>query len=134
MQPCSTVPDDSSKPWFAVNPIGKNSLCKMVKEVCSERGISGRKINHSLRATGAIDLYQAGFPENLIQERTGPCRLVGFVTMSALKSVSRRRCPESSQLQMAQLTRNSCHCRQFRVFLYYFLYHLLYSFLCWCRK
>ena len=43
VQPCSTVPDDSSKPWFTVNPIGTNSLCKMVKEVCSEGGISGRK-------------------------------------------------------------------------------------------
>ncbi len=48
VQPCSTVHDDSSKPWFTVNPIGKNSLCKMVKEVYSEGGISGRKIDHSL--------------------------------------------------------------------------------------
>ena len=51
VQPCSTVPDDSSKPWFTVNPIGKNSLSKMVKEVCSEEGISGRKITHSLHAS-----------------------------------------------------------------------------------
>ena len=33
-------------------------------------GITG-KINHSLRATGASELFQAGVPEKMVQERTG---------------------------------------------------------------
>ena len=44
-------------------------LSKMVKEMCSKGGASGRKANHSLQATGVSDLYQASVPENVIQER-----------------------------------------------------------------
>ena len=57
MQPCPRVPDDPTKPWFSANPIGKNSLSKVVKEVCLEGGIVGRKTNHNLRATGASIMY-----------------------------------------------------------------------------
>ncbi len=37
----------------------------------SEAQIDGRKTNHSLRATGASELFQAGVPEKIIKERTG---------------------------------------------------------------
>ena len=39
--------------------------------MCQEAGVDGKKTNHSLRATGATQLYQSGVPEKLIQERTG---------------------------------------------------------------
>ncbi len=39
--------------------------------MCSEDQIDGRKTNHSLRATGASELFQAGVPEKNIKERTG---------------------------------------------------------------
>ena len=42
------VPDDPTEPWFSANHIGKNSLRKVVKEVCLEGGIVGRKTNPSL--------------------------------------------------------------------------------------
>ena len=42
----------------------------MVKSMFSEIGVSGMT-NHSLRVTGASDLFQAGVPEKIIQERTG---------------------------------------------------------------
>ena len=66
----------------------------MVKEICSEGGISGRKSNHSLRATGASDLYQAGVPEKLIQERTGHLSVSGLrhyehTTIGQQETVSR---------------------------------------------
>ena len=67
----NSIPVDPGKPWFTANPIGRNSLSKIVKEVCVEGGISGNKTNHSLRATGASHMYQAGVPEKLIQETTG---------------------------------------------------------------
>jgi len=54
VQPCPRVPNGPTKPWFSANPIGKNSLSKVGKEVCLEGGIVGRKMNHSLRATGAL--------------------------------------------------------------------------------
>ena len=36
-----------------------------------EAGIGGTFTNHSLRATAATDLFQAGVPEKVIQEFTG---------------------------------------------------------------
>ena len=39
--------------------------------MCQQANIQGRKTNHSLRATGATQLYESGVPEKIIQERTG---------------------------------------------------------------
>lgn len=64
--------------WFTTTPVGKNTLAKMVKEVCTEAGVGGNKTNHSLRATGATEMYQAGVPEKIIQERTGHLSLSGL--------------------------------------------------------
>ena len=94
VQPCLTVPDDPSKPWFTSNPVGKNTLSKMVKEMCSESGVNGEKTNHSLRATGISDLYQAGVPEKVIQERSGHLSISGLrqyerTTLGQQQAVSR---------------------------------------------
>ena len=43
----------------------------MIQEMCKSAGITGHKTNHSLRATGATELYLAGVPEKIIQQRTG---------------------------------------------------------------
>ena len=59
-----------SKPWYASQPCGENKLSGMVKAMFSMIGVSG-KTNHSLRATGASELFQAGVPEKIVQERTG---------------------------------------------------------------
>ena len=94
VQPLSAIPDDSEKPWFTANPIGRNSLSSMIKEVCLEGGISGRKTNHSLRATDASHMYQAGVPEKLIQETTGHLSTSGVrqyenTTIEQQRAVSR---------------------------------------------
>ena len=47
-----------------------NKLTGMVKSTFSSIRISG-KSNHSLRASGATELFRAGVPEKIIQERTG---------------------------------------------------------------
>ena len=60
VQPCRSFQDDTQSTWFTALPMGKNSLGKMVKSICSDAGISGQKMNHSLRATGASNLYHAG--------------------------------------------------------------------------
>ena len=56
--------------WYYSIPIGRNKLSQMVPEMCKLANISGHKINHSLRATGATELYEAEVPEKIIQERT----------------------------------------------------------------
>ena len=43
----------------------------MLKDMCFEAGIAGHKTNHSLRVTGASELFQAGVLEKIIKERTG---------------------------------------------------------------
>ena len=58
---------DVSKAGFTARPVGKNSLGRMVKEICVDAGISGCKTNYSLRATGVSDLFEAGVPEKIIR-------------------------------------------------------------------
>lgn len=77
-QPLSAISATSSSPWFSANSIGRSALAKMVKEICSEEKITGHKSNHSLRATGASELYHAGVPENIIKECTGHLSLTGL--------------------------------------------------------
>ena len=69
VQPVTSV--DPSKPWFTSKPIGRNTMNGMVKDICSKGKITGNKTNQSLRATGVSELFQAGVPEKLIQERSG---------------------------------------------------------------
>ena len=46
-------------------------LANTVACLCKQAGIQGHKINHSLWATVASRLYQAGVDEQLVMERTG---------------------------------------------------------------
>ena len=83
----------------------------MLKEMCSEGGVSGRKINHSLRATGVSDLCQAGGPEKVIQERSGhlsvsKLRQYECTTLGQQQAVSR-----VISSKEGTTYQNSCHCR-----------------------
>ena len=71
VRPLTKIPIDKNIPWFTSVPIGKNELAKSVQKMCQLAGIPGHKTNHSLRATGASQLFQASVPEKIIQERTG---------------------------------------------------------------
>jgi len=63
--------------WFTNRPIGKNKLASFLTNMCSEAGLVGKKTNHSLRATCATRLYQAGVEEQQIMERTGHRSVTG---------------------------------------------------------
>ena len=79
LQPLSKIQKDADKsPWFSTVPIGRNSLSKMVKDICKEGGIEGGQTNHSLRATGTSELFQRGISEKVIQSRTGHLSLQGL--------------------------------------------------------
>ena len=56
---------------FSAKPLGRNTLEETVARFCNDAAISGFKTNHSLRATTATRLYQAGVDEQLVMERTG---------------------------------------------------------------
>lgn len=49
----------------------KNTLSKMVKEMCVKANITGEKTNHSLRASGITAMFQAGLSEKVIPDRSG---------------------------------------------------------------
>ena len=64
--------------WFSKRPIGKNQLCKYMKTIYSEAGLSSQMVtNHSLRATCATRLFHANVDEQLIMERTGHRSVTG---------------------------------------------------------
>ena len=63
MQPLGVnVVADPAKNWFSAQPCGENKLSSMVKNMFEMVGIEG-KTNHSLRATGATEMFRAGVPE-----------------------------------------------------------------------
>ena len=71
LRPLEKFSEEGNKPWYTCVPLGKNTLQAMVKNMCTEAGIQGNKTNHSLRATGATELFKRGVPEKIVQERTG---------------------------------------------------------------
>ncbi len=76
VRPVETVRNEST--WYYSIPIGRNKLSQMVHEICKIGNISGHKTNHSLRATGATELYAAEVPEKIIQEQTGHRSIEGL--------------------------------------------------------
>ncbi len=61
----------NSTQWFSDQPLGVNTLRDTVKRLANAAGLEGKFINHSLRATAASRMYQAGVPEKFIKEVTG---------------------------------------------------------------
>ncbi|XP_071111263.1 uncharacterized protein [Haliotis cracherodii] len=57
--------------WFSNFPIGHNMLQGIIKRLCRNAGIEGKRTNHSLRATSATRLYRANVDGQLICEQTG---------------------------------------------------------------
>ena len=57
--------------WYSSQPMGHCTLTGTVARLCKAAGITVYRTNHSLRATTATRLYQAGVDEQLIMERTG---------------------------------------------------------------
>ena len=64
-------PKPNSEYWFSLRPISENKLKSMLKKIMSSANVEGEYTNHSLRCTGAAEMFTAGVPEALIQKRTG---------------------------------------------------------------
>lgn len=63
--------DPERGPWYSNQPRGKHYLSEMVKNMCKDAKVEGQFTNHSLRATGATELFRNNVPEKVIQEFTG---------------------------------------------------------------
>lgn len=70
MQPLASCPVDPEKPWFKNVPVGVNPLRNMMPKISELAGLS-RYTNHSLRATSATRMFNAGVPEKIVAEVTG---------------------------------------------------------------
>ena len=57
--------------WYDNAPIGKNKLKTFMEDMCWEAGITEKKTNHSLTASGATALFNARVPDKLIRNVTG---------------------------------------------------------------
>ncbi|KAK6173752.1 hypothetical protein SNE40_017154 [Patella caerulea] len=62
---------NSKEHWYNSIPVGVHTLQNLVKNMCLRGGMTGNFTNHSLRATAATRLYNAGVDEQLIAETTG---------------------------------------------------------------
>lgn len=80
LKSCSKIRKDPEAPWFTSIPVGKDTLAKMVKDMCDEANVKGKKTNHSLRTTSATAMYQAGVPEKAIKERMGHMSLTDWAS------------------------------------------------------
>lgn len=60
-----------SNVWYYAQPMGINTLSKIVNTLVSKIGLQGRFSNHSCRATAASRMYQGNCEEQLVMEKTG---------------------------------------------------------------
>lgn len=62
----------------------------MVKRMCSEGNIDEKFTNHSLKASGATELFQNKVPEKAIQEITGHWSLKALRQYEKVSSVQKQ--------------------------------------------
>ena len=62
----------------------------MLASMCKDAGISGHKTNHSLRAYAATELFRAGIPEKVIQDRSGHRSLEGLRKYECISDQQKR--------------------------------------------
>ena len=96
-RPLTEVPKDPSKPWYSAFAIGGNTLASCFKNMCADAGIKGIKTNHCLCATGASELFEAGFPEKLSKKELVIAPLKFYVYTSTQPSNNPSRLKDSDK-------------------------------------
>ena len=61
--------------WFVSQAMGKNTIAKIVKSMCEDAEIPGKKTNHSLRRTAITTLLHSGFEPTVVQQLSAHKRL-----------------------------------------------------------
>lgn len=57
--------------WYTRQSVGHNILATSVKTLCEKANLSGKRTNHSLRASAATRLFHGNVSEQMIMEVTG---------------------------------------------------------------
>ena len=57
--------------WYGDQPVGKNSLIKVVGKLLQNAKLDGYFTNHSLRCTSATRMFHAGIDSKIVKEVTG---------------------------------------------------------------
>ena len=65
------LPKPNGQIWYFKKAAGREKLGNVVKNIMKKAGFKGHFTNHSLRRSCATRLYDAGVPEQVIQETTG---------------------------------------------------------------
>ena len=84
MRPKPLTLVDADSTWYEGIPIGKETLRTMRARMCERAGVE-RKSNHSVRATGAMEMFAANVPEKLILSRTS----LSWCTYAVWEAISR---------------------------------------------
>ena len=63
--------NDADSTGYTGQPIGKNTLCNMMKRLSNKAHLSRQYTNHSVRATCVTKLSEKGVPENIIMATSG---------------------------------------------------------------
>ena len=87
-----------NRPWFFDDPLSLTKLKGLLKKMCNDAHMEGNFTNHSLRATGATLLFDAGVPEMIVQKRTG------HKSLDALRTYVR--ITPRQELEVAQILSN----------------------------
>ena len=75
--------------WYTKTSVGKNTLRKIVQDMCRFAGIEGYKASHSLRATTCTIGLEKGVLEKLIMERTRHCTVKSLHTYQRVSDVQK---------------------------------------------
>ena len=83
--------------WYYKKAVGRETLGNVVKKIMKKTGFEGHYTNHSLRRSSASRLYDAGMPEQVIQETTGHRSSDGVKAYKCTSSSLKRKASEILQ-------------------------------------
>ena len=89
--------------WYVDRPIGINLLQSTVKRLCQSAGLEGFFTNHSLRASCATRMYNAGCDEMTITEFTGHRSLAVRSCKHTNEETKRKACATLSAPNMKKM-------------------------------
>ncbi len=91
------LPKPNGQIWYYKKAAGRETLGNVVKNIMKKAGFKGYFTNHSLRRSCATRLYDAGVPEQVIQETTGHLSSDGIKAYKCTSSSLNRKASELLQ-------------------------------------
>ncbi|XP_071135768.1 uncharacterized protein KIAA1958-like [Mytilus edulis] len=63
--------ENAKQTWFTMQPLGKNTLGDLAKKMSMKGGLTGRKVNHSVRKTTVSSLLHSNVEATTVMQLTG---------------------------------------------------------------